>query len=183
MARAAKLERQGIIDEAILLLNEEGLEGLSLRKLAARLGVQAPALARHVGDKGELLALVSSEIFGHALARIPPDLSGAAWLRGFGLALWQQQQETRDIDALISTAPPSPELDRQIQERIEAMVRSASLPFKPGMAAQQAVQALVTGYNTFARAARAGSFSPPGQIESDFERALDALIAGFDFER
>jgi len=179
MTRPPKLDRDRIVEEAILLLQEEGLDRLSLRNLAARLGVRAPALARHVGDKSALLALMSSAIFDRALARIPPGLTGPDWLWHYGIALWQQQQETRDVAALISTAPLVPGLDGRITVRIAELVRKAELPPDRGMPAQQAVQALVTGYSTFAKSARAPAFSQGRPIERAFEKALRALIAGF----
>ena len=178
MARAPKLDRDGIVEEAILLLNEAGLDGLTLRTLAVRLGVRAPALARHVGDKGDLLALITFAIFGRALARIPAGLQGTDWLRAYGHALWAQQQETRDVAALISTAPPSPGNDQATQQRIDALVRDAGLPEPHGLQMQEAVQALVTGYSTFAKAARAPYFTREVPIERSFTQALDALIAG-----
>jgi len=40
---------------ALKLLDEVGLDGLTLRRLAAELGVQAPALYWHFANKRELL--------------------------------------------------------------------------------------------------------------------------------
>jgi AcrR family transcriptional regulator len=43
------------VETALRLLNEEGLEGLTLRRLAKGLNVQAPALYWHFGSKQALL--------------------------------------------------------------------------------------------------------------------------------
>ena len=40
-----KLTRDTIVDEAIRLINDDGLDGVSLRKLAERVGVKAPSLS------------------------------------------------------------------------------------------------------------------------------------------
>lgn len=54
--------RDLIVDEALLLLNEVGIDKLSTRKLAERLGVQQPALYWHFRNKSELLDAINSEM-------------------------------------------------------------------------------------------------------------------------
>lgn len=54
--------RDGIIDEALRLLDEVGIDKLSTRKLAERLGVQQPALYWHFRNKSELLDAINSEM-------------------------------------------------------------------------------------------------------------------------
>ncbi|HYK35358.1 TetR/AcrR family transcriptional regulator C-terminal domain-containing protein [Alloacidobacterium sp.] len=49
------LDRTIVIDSALKLLDEVGLEGLTLRRLAAVLDVQAPAIYWHFKNKQELL--------------------------------------------------------------------------------------------------------------------------------
>lgn len=48
---------------ALRLLNEVGLEGLTLRRIAKELNVQAPALYWHFKNKQELLDEVATEMF------------------------------------------------------------------------------------------------------------------------
>lgn len=50
-----------MVREGLALTDEQGLEVLSLRTLAARLGVQAPTLNWHVKNKSELLDAVDAE--------------------------------------------------------------------------------------------------------------------------
>ncbi|AAK89234.2 TetR/AcrR family transcriptional regulator C-terminal domain-containing protein [Agrobacterium fabrum] len=54
--------RDRIVDEALRLLNEVGIDKLSTRKLAERLGVQQPALYWHFRNKAELLDAINSEM-------------------------------------------------------------------------------------------------------------------------
>jgi hypothetical protein len=48
--------RARIVAEARLIADEEGLEALTLRRLATRLEAGQASLYRHVADRGELLA-------------------------------------------------------------------------------------------------------------------------------
>lgn len=49
------LTRQQVLEEALRLIDEEGLEACSMRKLGARLGVEAMSLYNHVENKRALL--------------------------------------------------------------------------------------------------------------------------------
>lgn len=57
------LDRQLILHHAFILLNETGLEGLTLRRLAARLNVQAPAIYWHFKNKQDLLDEMATQVF------------------------------------------------------------------------------------------------------------------------
>ncbi len=51
-----------VLDEALALIDAEGLERLSMRRLGARLGVEAMALYHHVTNKGALLELLLERV-------------------------------------------------------------------------------------------------------------------------
>jgi TetR/AcrR family transcriptional regulator, tetracycline repressor protein len=179
MGRSARLDRDTIVTEALALLQQCGLAEVSLRKLAARLGASAPALARHVGDKGSLLALMSDRLFCEALDTVGPALTGDAWLAAFGQALWAKQRATRDIAGLLASAPPAPDLDHALLETLRLRLAGAGLTGDDAMFRQGAVQALVTGWTTFAQSPRAETIARTTPIEQAFASSLAALIAGF----
>ncbi|MEZ0109193.1 AcrR family transcriptional regulator [Catenulispora sp. EB89] len=56
--RTPLLSRDGIVAAALALVDAEGLEGLSTRRLAAELGVSGPSLYNHVATKDELIDAV-----------------------------------------------------------------------------------------------------------------------------
>ncbi len=58
----AKLNKEQIIDNALILLNEVGVEGLTTRKLAQKLGVEQPTLYWHVKNKRALLDALAEAI-------------------------------------------------------------------------------------------------------------------------
>ena len=55
--------RRGLLDEALATIRAEGVDGLTLREIGARLGVSRTALYRHFADKRALLAAVATEGF------------------------------------------------------------------------------------------------------------------------
>jgi len=58
------LSREQIVAEALRLLDSEGIEALSMRKLAAGLGAGTTSLYWHVANRDELIELVINEVYG-----------------------------------------------------------------------------------------------------------------------
>jgi AcrR family transcriptional regulator len=48
--------RDEILDVAATLLEEEGVEAVTMREVAARMGIRAPSLYKHVRDKDDIVA-------------------------------------------------------------------------------------------------------------------------------
>ena len=65
-----KLTLQQVVQAGIRLADEEGLEALSMRKLAQRLGVGTMSLYRYVPAKNELLDLMLDAVVGPSQERI-----------------------------------------------------------------------------------------------------------------
>jgi len=55
--------RRELLDEALATIRAEGVDGLTVREIGARLGVSRTALYRHFADKRALLAAVATEGF------------------------------------------------------------------------------------------------------------------------
>lgn len=60
--------RRALLDAAVVLLHEKGLEAFTLREAARRLGVDHRAAYRHFEDRDALLAAVASESYDLAAA-------------------------------------------------------------------------------------------------------------------
>ncbi|MFF4502265.1 TetR/AcrR family transcriptional regulator C-terminal domain-containing protein [Streptomyces sp. NPDC001401] len=76
--RRAPLDRKRVADTALRLLNEVGLDGLSLRTIARELDVKAPALYWHFKDKQALLDEMATEMYRRMVAGIALD-PGDTW--------------------------------------------------------------------------------------------------------
>ncbi|CAL9571484.1 TetR/AcrR family transcriptional regulator [Streptomyces sp. enrichment culture] len=71
--RRAPLDRRRVADTALKLLNEVGLDGLTLRAIARELDVKAPALYWHFKDKQALLDEMATEMYRRMAAGTPLD--------------------------------------------------------------------------------------------------------------
>jgi TetR/AcrR family tetracycline transcriptional repressor len=174
----AKLTRETIIAEAILLLNEDGLDGVSLRKLGARLGVKAPSLYWHFADKAALMSAVMEKVFNECLDAVPYHTDWQEWMRAFGTALWWRQNTVRDLGRLITTTQvDGPQLART-RARIRSKIRDLDLPEKDAMRLQSTIQALVTGWSAFAHAPYAKALGKSLPFETMVMHDLEIILAG-----
>ncbi|GAA0421620.1 TetR family transcriptional regulator [Actinoplanes capillaceus] len=73
--RAPQLTRARIVTEAVALLDTDGIEALTMRRLAQRLDVTSTALYWHVRTKDDVLDLAVDEIFG----AVPLPAAGRDW--------------------------------------------------------------------------------------------------------
>ncbi|MEV4351515.1 TetR/AcrR family transcriptional regulator C-terminal domain-containing protein [Actinoplanes sp. NPDC049596] len=73
------LDRQRIVDEAVALLDAEGLDGVTTRKLAARLGVQSPTLYWHMPNKAALVTAIADAILDQEFGHLAPPAADQAW--------------------------------------------------------------------------------------------------------
>jgi TetR/AcrR family tetracycline transcriptional repressor len=76
--RSPKLDKKQVVATALRLLNEVGLDGLSLRAIAKELDVQAPALYWHFKNKQALLDEMATEMYRRMVADSGPA-PGAGW--------------------------------------------------------------------------------------------------------
>ena len=73
------LDRQRIVAEAVALLDAEGLDGVTTRKLAARLGVQSPTLYWHLPNKAALVTAIADAILDQQFGDMSPPESDQHW--------------------------------------------------------------------------------------------------------
>ncbi|GAB7052829.1 TetR/AcrR family transcriptional regulator [Catenuloplanes indicus] len=89
--KQALLSRDRIIEAATALIDGEGLEAVSTRRLAAELGVRGPSLYNHFATKDEILDAVADSIIEHvdtsAFARKPWPEALRTWGHAYRSAL------------------------------------------------------------------------------------------------
>lgn len=76
---AQKLDRAQVVDTALRLLDEVGLEGLTLRRIAAELDCKAPALYWHFANKQALLDELATEMIRRMIAGSEPPTADTPW--------------------------------------------------------------------------------------------------------
>jgi len=143
--KRAPLDRAQIVATALVLLDEAGLDSLTMRSLAERLGVKAASLYRHVRDKEELLTLLADEISGE----IAVECAGRTWqqqLLDKARRLRRGLQKHRDAARLLSaTMPAGPRRLRHIETTLRILL-SAGLTGRDAARAAYHMNNLVTEF-------------------------------------
>jgi TetR/AcrR family tetracycline transcriptional repressor len=126
------LTREEIVQAALRLLDDEGLDGVTLRALADRLGVSAPTLYWHVRNKQELLDLMAEAIAASSAG--DDDLAprpGEPWwewlhrrFREFRGALLSR----RDAALVVAGNRPSPDIADRIEQLVGMLVVAGFTP-------------------------------------------------------
>ncbi|MDV6013495.1 TetR family transcriptional regulator [Haloechinothrix sp. LS1_15] len=79
MPSPSRVSKQVIRATALAMIDRDGLDGLSMRKLAAELDVQAPSLYGYFATKDELLHEIADEIMAEVDTS---DFACGDWMRG-----------------------------------------------------------------------------------------------------
>ena len=112
------LARDTVVRAALELLDEVGLERLSVRRLAARLGVQNPALYWHFRDKQELLDEMARELLAPDLGGPGEGESWREWLTRRAHAYRRTLLSHRDGARLVTGSNPGPGVARSFEEEL-----------------------------------------------------------------
>jgi TetR/AcrR family tetracycline transcriptional repressor len=126
--RQRGLTRERLVEAALALINDEGLEGLSMRALADRLDVKASSLYWHVRDRSELLELLAEAI----LETVPRSRRGGDWRQGVlaaGGALRRRVMAQKDANRILLEVPQALERSDTFAD-MESRLQGAGLQAK-----------------------------------------------------
>jgi TetR/AcrR family transcriptional regulator, tetracycline repressor protein len=162
--------RDEIVAAALAQLDEAGLEGLTLRRLAERLGIRAPTLYWHVRDKRELMDLIAGAVMDQALAGWREPRAGQdwwEWLAGRTRAIRAGLLAHRDSALVLAGNRPVgsslPDLERQLAILTEAGFRPQDAVLALiSLSAYAIGEALDTQRETGRNAAPSGASAPGG---------------------
>lgn len=88
-----KLSQGRIVGTAVALADAEGIEAVSMQRVASELGYTKMSLYRYVSRRDELLALMTDSAHGPAPEVGGPELGWREGLRAWGMALWPVLRE------------------------------------------------------------------------------------------
>ncbi len=130
------VSQEAIVDTGLRLLDDHGLAGVSLRRIARELGVQAPTLYWHVGNKRQLLDLMAERL----IAQVRPDGDGPrkgepwwGWLSRRTHETFELMTEHRDSHLVIAGNRPTPSSLPHVESALEVLT---TVGFSPGEAQQ-----------------------------------------------
>ncbi|MGK5112415.1 MULTISPECIES: TetR/AcrR family transcriptional regulator C-terminal domain-containing protein [unclassified Geodermatophilus] len=137
-AERSPVTREAVVDAALALLAEGGLEAVSFRRIAARLGVAGPTLYWHVDNKRQLMDLMAEELLRRAGVDHAGPAPGQPWWE------WLRADAERMFDALVATrdAPRVLAGNRPSRDSLASIDRALAVLVDAGLAPGDAQHAL-----------------------------------------
>jgi AcrR family transcriptional regulator len=102
----ARLSRETVVDGALALTDAEGLEGLTIRRLAAHLGVTPMALYWHFKNKDELLDALADRLWSLIDTKVDQERSWSVRLRTLMDSMVEVLRAHRPAASLLMTTQP-----------------------------------------------------------------------------
>jgi AcrR family transcriptional regulator len=104
--RRLRLTRQRVVAEALAVIAEEGVQALTMRSLAARLGVVPGALYHHVRNKQQLQDLLLDGVLAEVDVHLDPSLGWPEQLKVLAHRLRHVLEQHPGVAGILKTRDP-----------------------------------------------------------------------------
>ena len=188
MSRKARLrlDKNAVVLAAAEILNAEGLQALTLSRLAKKLGIQTPSLYNHVDGLNGLqqeLAVMNARLLADRLGEAAIGKSGQQLFMDVAQAFREYVKEYPGLYLSNLRASGTQEVqDTRLQHDEEralkvglAVVASLGLQGEDAIHGVRAFRSMVHGFATLEIA---GGFGLPQDCDESFRRLVLALAAG-----
>jgi AcrR family transcriptional regulator len=144
--RHAGIERDDVVDAALALVADGGAESLTMRKLAAELGVATTTIYWHVGNRDDLvLAVVQRQAERQATTKVR-GTTPATRIASAARNIWDNALAHRNVTALASQAGATTLLELPLEIALVAELEAAGLRGEAARDGLRAVLACVAGF-------------------------------------
>jgi AcrR family transcriptional regulator len=178
------LKRKQIVTKALEILDTEGFEALSMRKLAAELGSGTTSLYWHVANRDELMELIIDEVYGEI--ELPDPALERPWrtdvedfARNVRETILRHSWSSTTIEHL-ATAHLGPNVVKLAETMLTIFVR-AGWDLREGERALSTLSSYVTG-TSITQAAWSNRLHAQGISEKDWAETEEAVLQNVDME-
>ena len=183
MSHRAGLDQASVVEAAVKLIDEEGIEQLSLGRLAERLGVRTPSLYNHVaglpGLKHDLTLYCLHDLLDLIL-RSTVGKSRAEAIFALANAYRAYAREAPGRYALtVQALDPGDQEVQALAQQLVDVVRAVLAPYRLSEEdAIHAIRGLRSIVHGFISLEVAGGFAMPVDLEASFHWLINLFIAG-----
>lgn len=173
-APVVRLTRATVLAEAMRVLDEEGLDALTMRHLAERLGVVPMAIYRHVADKDDLI----DALLDLGVAQVPlpdPALDWRNGLRALAIAIRRTMLSHPGVVAPLVTRPSLGVHALVIGEYGLAVMRKAGFSAENAQRGPNAVLTYTIGFVALEVPRRRAGFTADGSSVVGLDEAVELL--------
>ncbi|MCV7099381.1 TetR/AcrR family transcriptional regulator C-terminal domain-containing protein [Mycobacterium palustre] len=166
----ARLGRDAIVKATLELIEEDGIDAVTMRAVGARLGCEAMSLYRHVANKADLLRLVGEAVI--AEVRVPK--TAARWdgtLRAILRDLRRVALKYPEAFSLVSQGPVTAVSATAVQAGMEALTEGGLSPDEAARALCVCLTYATGAINNELAANRLGGPLARADADADFSGA------------
>ena len=168
------LNRERVLEAAVRLADEQGIEPLTMRTLAEAVGVKAMSLYNHVANKEDILDGLVDMVFAEIAVPVPGDGDWKAAMRARAISVREALNRHRwAVGLMEGRMTPGPASLRS-HDAVMGCLREAGFPFRAAVHAMSVMDAYIYG---FALQEKNLPFETPDQvsevIETQRQRAPD----------
>jgi AcrR family transcriptional regulator len=140
------LTRERVVTEALAVISADGAQALSMRAIAARLGVVPGALYRHVRSKEQLYDLALDAVLAEIDCHPDPSAPWAARVADLAHRLRAVLESHPGIAALLKARDPVGPATLTVAEAFLAPLRAAGLPGRQAALAFRLIYDYTAGF-------------------------------------
>jgi AcrR family transcriptional regulator len=140
-----RFSTEAVVQAAITLADEVGVDGLSMRKVAEAVGVSPMSLYTYVPSKAELIDLMFDRVLGEAP---DPEPHVTGWRDRLAYMAWMRWRLTERHPWLLDIATRRPPIGPNLLSKVEIMIDAlAGMGLEPAEIAltAEALQHYITG--------------------------------------
>jgi len=177
------LDRDQVVDAAVAIADAEGVEAVTLARVAAMLGVRPPSLYNHVDGRAGLLrgvATRSTRELATALRRAATGRSGRAAIAAVAHAQrdYARAHPGGYAATVAAPAPGDTEHQEAAADAVDVLTSVLGGSGLEGDDLIHAVRALRSAVHGFAALEASGGFGLAVDADDSFRRLVDALATG-----
>jgi len=181
-----RLDKKAVVQAAVNVLNTEGMQALTLSRLAEKLGIQTPSLYNHVDGLTGLqqeLAVMNTKLLADRLGEAAIGKSGAELFMDVAQAFREHVKEYPGLymSTLRSSATQQVQNPNLMQEEERLMKIGLAVMSSLGLQGADAIhglRAFRSMVHGFATLEVAGGFGLPQDCDESFRKLVSALVAG-----
>ena len=177
------LDREQVVDAAVAIADADGLEAVTLARVAAELGVRSPSLYNHVDGHGGLLAAVavrSMRELASSLRRAATGRAGDDAIMAVAQAhrAYVLEHPARYAATVVVPTSASPEHRAAAEDSVDVVATVLGADGMEGDDVVHAVRALRSAVHGFATIEATGGFQVRVDTDASFRRMVEALASG-----
>lgn len=171
-----------ILAAARAILEEDGLDALTMQAVAARVGVRAPSLYKRVADRAALVKAVADEVTEELRRTLEPDAEGgdpggqvrviAHRFRTF------VRRHPRGYALLFAPLPPDEAPDAAALAAVGRPIVEVMRRMTGEDGALEAARTVVAWAHGFVTLELAGGFRLGGDVDAAYDAGIETILAG-----